>query len=395
MLVPEAHLIFVCPQNCLRGVTLVAAQMQAADRFSTVAVLEADVIDGDMEALTIDGVAEIIAHLPKRPPAVLVFTNCIHHFVGTDLEVVYATLREKYPDIQFTDCYMNPIMRQSGLNPEQTMRKQLYSLLKPQAKDQHSVNIIGNNFPMDASNDLMQLLTKNGFTPREVTTCQNYDQYQAMASSVLNIITLPVALAAGKMLAEELDQPPLFLPLTFDATEISTQLQQLSAALDIAPPDVTSVKAQSEAALAAALADIGQTPIAISFSACPRPLSLAKLLLDHGFNVTKIFADMFISLEAADFAALQKMKPDLELYPLTQATMRQLPRTSTEPTLAIGAEAAYYTGTGHYVDLIEGSGLFGFNGIVRLAQLLQQAHRTVQDQRNLIQIANRGRGCLL
>ena len=36
MLVPEAHQIYVCADNCMRGVVLTAAEMNAADRFSFV-----------------------------------------------------------------------------------------------------------------------------------------------------------------------------------------------------------------------------------------------------------------------------------------------------------------------------------------------------------------------
>ena len=34
MLVPECHQIYVCSDNCMRGVVLTAAEMDAADRFS-------------------------------------------------------------------------------------------------------------------------------------------------------------------------------------------------------------------------------------------------------------------------------------------------------------------------------------------------------------------------
>ncbi|MDO5476419.1 MAG: nitrogenase, partial [Eubacteriales bacterium] len=34
MLVPECHQIYVCADNCMRGVVLTAAEMDASDRFS-------------------------------------------------------------------------------------------------------------------------------------------------------------------------------------------------------------------------------------------------------------------------------------------------------------------------------------------------------------------------
>ena len=118
MLIPEAHEIFVCAQGCLRGVVLTAAEMGASERFSTVAVRENNVTDGDLEESLIEGVTDILGKLPVKPPAVLVYTSCIHHFMGADLSHIYRTLRTRFPDIDFTDCYMNPIMRKSGLTPD-------------------------------------------------------------------------------------------------------------------------------------------------------------------------------------------------------------------------------------------------------------------------------------
>ena len=60
MLIPEAHQIFICAQGCLRGVVLTAAEMGAQDRFSTVAIRQNNVLDGNMEALIIDGVSDFL-----------------------------------------------------------------------------------------------------------------------------------------------------------------------------------------------------------------------------------------------------------------------------------------------------------------------------------------------
>ena len=135
MLIPEAHEIFVCASACLRGVVLSAAEMDLMDRFSTVSIEEHNVLEGDMEALIVEGVADILQRLPKLPPAVLVYSSCIHHFVGCDLALCYDMLRKRFPGVDFTDCYMTPTMRKSGLTPDQIMRRQLYSLLRPLPKD--------------------------------------------------------------------------------------------------------------------------------------------------------------------------------------------------------------------------------------------------------------------
>ena len=93
MLIPEAHEIFVCAAGCLRGVVLTAAEMGAEDRFSTIEIRENNVMEGDMEELILDGVDDILRKLPKKPPAVLLYTSCIHHFMSCDLDRVYRELR--------------------------------------------------------------------------------------------------------------------------------------------------------------------------------------------------------------------------------------------------------------------------------------------------------------
>lgn len=393
MLVPEAHLIFVCAQGCLRGVVLTAAEMGASERFSTVTVEEENVLYGDMEDLIIDGVSDIIDKLPKHPPAVLVYTSCVHHFMGSDLPLVYHTLGEKYPDIQFTDCYMNPIMRKSGLNPDQTMRRQLYSLLKPRPLNPHAVSIVGNDFPLDKTSELYTLLTNNGFTLREVATSKTYEDYQQMAESLVCITTFPAAKPAGEMLEEKLGQKQLYLPFSFDYEEIQKNLNVLCQELNLQQPDYEEKIATSEAALEEAQQLIGKTPIAIDYTAFPRPLGLAKLLLEHGFHVKSVYVDSFTSEEKEVFEELKQTVPELELYPTIHTSMRVVPRTSVEKVLAIGQKAAYFTGSDYFVNVVEGEGLYGFDGICRLSQLMQEAYLEPKDTRTLIQVKGWGCGC--
>ena len=99
MLVPEARQIYVCADNCMRGVVLTAAEMNAADRFSFVIVEEKDLLGGNLEDVTIEGVTDILNRLDEKPKAVLLFTVCLHHFLGSDLDRIYGELEERFPEI--------------------------------------------------------------------------------------------------------------------------------------------------------------------------------------------------------------------------------------------------------------------------------------------------------
>ena len=391
MLIPEAHEVFVCAASCLRGVVLTAAELNMAHRFSTVEVRENNLLDGDMEDLVIDGVSDIIEKLPKRPPVVLVYTSCVHHFAGCDLDMIYEELGNRFPDIDFVDCYMNPIMRKSGLTPDQLMRSRLYQPLKPRPIRKGAVALIGSDLPNDEENDLMQMLRKNDLKIHEITACNSYEDYQEMAESEYYVSTYPAAVAGGNLLSDRLGGRHIYVPFSFDYEEIEAGLNHLAEALGIASPDFTGKREACTAALAETLALVGSTPIAIDYTYCPRPLGLAKLLLTAGFNVQRVYLDVVTGEEKAAFDYLKENFPNLELYPTVHASMRFLAAKEPSGFLAIGQKAAHFTNTNHFVNVVEGGGMLGYQAIFKTLELMLDAYQEEKDMRSLIQI--KGMGC--
>jgi len=391
MLIPEAHEIFVCAAGCLRGVVLTAAELHAEHRFSTVAVREHNLLDGDMEELVIEGVSDIIEKLPKRPPAVLVYTSCIHHFAGCDLDMIYRELRSRFPDIDFTDCYMNPIMRKSGLTPDQLMRSRLYMLLKEREKKGNTVAIIGNDLPTDENSELYRYLKEQNFKIHEITSCKTYEEYQEMAESEFYISYNAAAVAGGKMLEERLGGRHFYLPFSFNYDEIDRGYQALAEALGRPAPDFSGKREECDKALRETKELIGNTEIAIDFAFCPRPLGLARMLLDAGFNVKKVYLDAISGEEKNDYLYLQQAFPNLMLHPTVHAKMRFMASKEPTKTLAIGQKAAYFANTNHFVNVVEGGGMHGYHAVLQTLAYMREAFLEEKDMRSLIQI--KGMGC--
>ena len=417
MLIPEAHEIFVCAASCLRGVVLTAAEMHAEHRFSTVAIREHNLLDGDMEELVIEGVSDIIEKLPKRPPAVLVYTSCVHHFAGCDLDMIYEELRRRFPDIDFTDCYMNPIMRKSGLTPDQLMRSRLYMLLKERPKRERTVAIIGNDLPTRESSELMELFKFGGFKIHEITSCKTYEEYQEMAESEYYISYNAAAAAGGNMLSERLGGTHLYVPFSFDYEEIESGLRKVADALGISldgdSEEKSSVSIVEEnvsagesvswterlakrrnacdQALKETYELIGKTPITIDYSYCPRPLGLARMLLDAGLAVEKVYVDSISGEDKKDFLYLKEQYPELLLYPTVHAGMRFMAKKGPGNGLAIGQKAAYFENTNHFVNVVEGGGMLGYDAVFHTLKLMREAYLEEKDMRSLIQI--KGMGC--
>ena len=393
MLIPEAHEIFVCAASCLRGVVLTAAEMHAENRFSTVEIKEHNLLDGDMEDLLIEGVTDIIEKLPKRPPAVLVYTSCVHHFAGCDLEMIYRELENRFPDIDFTDCYMNPIMRKSGMTPDQLMRSRLYMLLKERDKNANAVAIIGNDLPTRQESELMEILKHAGVKIHEITSCKTYEEYQEMAESSCYISYNAAAVAGGKMLSERLGGKHLYLPFSFDYEQIDTGFAKLGEVLGVEIPDFLDKKTLCDNLKKETLELIQDTEITIDYSYCPRPLGLARMLLDAGFRVTKVYLDVITGEEKADFEYLQKHFPKLLLYPTVHSGMRFMANKEPGNGLAIGQKAAYFENTNHFVNVVEGGGMLGYDAVSHTLELMKEAYLEEKDMRSLIQIKGMGCGC--
>lgn len=257
MLVPQCHQIYVCADNCMRGVVLTAAEMGADDRFSSVLLEEDDLYDQNLETITIEGVSDIIRRLPVRPRAVAVFLVCLHHFVGTDASYVYKTLEERFPDIDFIRGWMDPVMQKTGLTPEQKLKEAMYRPIRPLPVDPKLVCVLGDNQALYPDSDLARLVAKAGgrvlqlhdwrahgrrigvLDGQEGDTedehfafCKNYDDFLGIGAAGLLITRSPSGVHGVTQLAKRLGRPFLYLPPVSGEEDIRRQIETLARTLE-------------------------------------------------------------------------------------------------------------------------------------------------------------------
>ena len=98
--------------------------------FPSSSVEEENLLNGNLEDVTIEGVTDVLNKLEQKPKAVLLFTVCLHHFLGCDLDRVYEELGSTLStEIVFVRCFMDPIMQKHGVTPDQKLRKAMYDPL--------------------------------------------------------------------------------------------------------------------------------------------------------------------------------------------------------------------------------------------------------------------------
>lgn len=436
MLVPQCHQIYVCADNCMRGVVLTAAEMGADDRFSSVLLEEDDLYDQNLETITIEGVSDIIRRLPVRPRAVAVFLVCLHHFVGTDASYVYKTLEERFPDIDFIRGWMDPVMQKTGLTPEQKLKEAMYRPIRPLPVDPKLVCVLGDNQALYPDSDLARLVAKAGgrvlqlhdwrahgrrigvLSGEEGDTedehfafCKNYDDFLGIGAAGLLITRSPSGVHGVTQLAKRLGRPFLYLPPVSGEEEIRRQIETLARTLEeisagqanASADGISSIQTDAAAiiqegtlaasrALQHARSLIGDTEITVDYIGNTRTLSLTKRLVQSGFHVTRVYLDAVLPEEEADFRWLQENCPDLLLTATIHPGMRVLHAAeNTGKMLAIGPKAAWFGGTAHFVNLVESGGLWGNAGIIRLAQLMEDSFLHEKDTRTII--PRKGQGC--
>ena len=390
MLIPGSYMIYLCASACMRGVVLSVLEYEGMDRFSMIILKDEDIYEGNLEQVMIDGICEIIDGLKEHPPIVMPFTSCIHHFLACDTTYIYEVLRSRYPDIDFVECFMIPTIRKGHITPEELMQVNLYDALEEGLEKDRSVNLIGCNYPTDPADDYCRMLLAAGYRLRNLPAMETYQEYKDMARSAANLYTAPVARFSARKLEKRLNQQDLYLPSVCTFSEIRQALTDLADTLQIPLPDLDAMQAEAEAAAAKARKLLGDTPIALDHEVIPRFCSMARMLTELGFHVTDLYSDYVLPEEQEDLDWLKEHVPELVFHATSGYACRMeenIKRPEPErKILAIGQKAAYFTGTAHFVNMLEYNGLWGFHGIVRLMELMMEAYEQESNVPEIISV---------
>ena len=411
MLMPQSHQIYICADNCMRGVVMTAAEMNAMDRFSCVVLEEADIHAGNLEEITLEGVTDVLEKLRKRrgedkmPKAVLIFPVCLHHFMGCDMKYVYEQLAERFKEITFVKGWMDPIMQKTGPSPDQKLRKAMMDVLQPSASEKAGTALLGDIYALDPDSELMRLIKaadkKAGIRslPLQIQDCRTLAEYRALSARSVLITRSPLAAASVRQTARRIGAQALCLPAETGYAKIREQLEAAAQVMGIslaeAGIDTGAEEERCERALGRLRERISDTPIALDAVSVSRPLGFARLLIEHGLNVREIYLDAVLTEEEIDFTWLADHYPDLLLCSTIHVGGRFLHagRLGKDHSryLAVGPKAAWYCGTAHFVNLVDQGGMWGYSAIRKLAALMEEACRIAKDTRDLV--PRKGLGC--
>lgn len=368
-LVPECHMLFVCPYSCGRHNSIGAIQHGYKDKISYLFIDERDLALGTMEEDIPKAVMSILQSLEKRPKVILIYFSCVLYMSGFDWDACVAGLKETYGDIEFRACMMNPVAGNTKRPPVPAMIDTLCSLWEREDEKNDSVNLLGCYGKLDEKNELINVLRQCGADKLvHFTDAVCFEEYKKMGKSRLNVVVRPEGLLAAKGMKKDI--PYVFAPVSYDIDEVKKQYDEIFAAMG-SKADISGYISEAKNSIESAQELIGDRPIAISSSAVCRPFDLARALIKYGFNVSDVFYETCPDFEKN---AKAEIEGKVEFHNIHDPQYAEMIGSIGSAEVAIGYSAGYYTGAKYVADLMIDEGMFGFGGIIRLMELIKKAY---------------------
>lgn len=387
MLIPESVELFVCPFACGRHGAISAVKQELKHRLSYLYVEQADIVNG-YDDLILPAVGELLETLTERPKVVLVFVSCLDDLIGTDHEALMERLSEKYPDVKFRSCHMNPISKGSKTPPAISIQNNIYSLLEPVSEKDRGVNCLGNLVEISRESEIYDYLKSLGYGElRHISQYDTFEGYQEMAKSGFNLVITPVGRQAAEQMEEKHGVPYVFLPVSYRMEEIEETYRKLRAALARARNgeegesvcettetdfDFSTHRQSALEAVERARRAVGTTPIVVDASAVKRPFGLARALLEYGFHVVRVQAPECIGIDKESYQWLVSEHPEVEIVQ-SQHHRMVLRENQMLESIAIGVDGAYLAGSRYVADLFDDEGVYGYQGVQCLMEKLEHA----------------------
>ena len=374
--IPGSVMLLVAPGCCGRNTKLLSEVKGYEDRFFFLLMDESDIVNGEHLSKVPQAVEEVVAHLDamdKHPSMVMLCGTCVDALLGTDWDRVCRRAEERV-GLPVRTSYMYALTREGRKPPMVLVRQTLYSLLEPMKKNARTVNLLGYFSPLIDDSELYDVLRQIGLrTINELSRCEDYDSYLAMAQANFNLVLDAEARTAADDLEKRLKIPYIELPRLYQPDKIRNQYEILAKTLG-STVDVDQPEQEALAMIESYKEEFGASTIAIGEMMNANAFELALMFVKMGFSVSEIYCN----ITAEDYAHIRHLaglSPDTKVFTNLSPTMLYYDIGSGEADITIGKDAAYYHPDRPNVAWNEDRQPYGFAGLKKLFVQMAEAMR--------------------
>lgn len=337
--VPDSVMLLVSPACCGRN-TAALNEIGYRERFFYLMLDDTDIVTGRHLSKIPQAVLEICESLEKKPSCVMICITCVDALLGTDMERVCRKATD-IANIPVVPCYMYALTREGRLPPMSHVRGSVYSLLKPQKRKSTAMNILGFFAPLIDDCELYDFLKGAGIkTIKEISRCNNFDEYMEMSSANFNLVINSEARYAAQQLEENLKIPYVELTRMYQIDKIKNQYTLFSKAIGVEfSQDELYLETQN--IINSFKEKYGKLTFSVGESSNSDPFELSLALLRYGFNVSEIYG----TVSAANFSFINKiakLSKSTKIYSNLSPSMLFYDETDFKADIVIGKDAMYY-----------------------------------------------------
>ena len=366
--IPGSVMLLVAPGCCGRNTSLVSDMPAYKDRFIYLNMAETDIVTGRHLKKIPAAVEEVVDCLPTRPSLVMICITCVDALLGTDMERVCRRAEERV-GLPVRPCYMYALTREGRRPPMVHVRQSLYSLLERRDKRATSVNMLGFFAPLVDDCELYGYLQGIGVKAiREISRCEDFEEFQRMAEANFNLVLHPEARFAAADLQERLGIPSIELTRLYQIDRVRRQYQALGQVLGATFDDAEDYDA-ALAAVDALRAAAPHASFAVGECLNADTFELALALTRYGFEVCEVFG----TVQAQNFVFLRRLaelSPTTRVYSNMEPTMLYYDAASCPVDFALGKDAGWYHDDATCLAWNEDVQPYGYAGIRRLFEAL-------------------------
>ena len=381
--IPESQILMASSNACGRHISISSFDAGYRDRISFYVADESEIFLGTVE----DGLVEAASHIirTRHPKILVVYVCCSTYMSGLDNDRLRRHIKRENPGTEVQIMDMNPVAAGTSNPPAVATQRKILDLLDFSDAKEDAVNLLGSDLPPSSGCEIYDILGREGIAVRHLGLCATWEEFLRMGSSKLNVVLSAKAMQPAKELADRVPYHPA-LP----SYSIEKVLQDYEVILGRfgKVPDLEGYAERTRDRIQKTVDSVGGMTVSVGSTATERPFSMARALYDYGFDVRSVFHNGIPGSEKANLDYLRDKIPDLEVHDCGEPSMSSRIGKCARADIAIGFNAAYFTGTEHMVDMVLDMGLFGFHGIDTLMTRIEDASKHTAVLSEMVEKAN-------
>ncbi len=380
--IPGSQILMASSNACGRHISISSYLGGYKDRISFYVMDEIEIIMGVVEDGLIEAATKIISD--RNPDILLVYVCCSTYIAGLDDNRLRQRIKDANPGTEVLVLDMNPVAVDTFNPPAVSTQRRILGLLDYSGDKDGSVNLIGSDISPDPECELYELLRRNGVSKaKHLTLCKTYQEFLDMGKAGLNIVLSSKALGAAKDAVDRI--PYLYIPPTYSISEVEMNYRLI---LGSKGADTDEYASKTRDRISECLESMEGLKISVGSTATERPFALARSLAEYGFDIASVFHSGISKSARADLDWLKENVKGIGIYDVSDPALMKSKGLLGHADVAIGFNAAYFTGATHVVNMILDMGLFGFHGISRLMDMIMESLGNESDLVTMVEDAN-------